>query len=91
MVGSYINQDPIGLNGDSNEYIYVGGQPSRYYDPLVLVPNPAEAACILGPNPVCIVGVIADIGTWILGASAVGGGAIVIGSISGSTQKSDKA
>jgi RHS repeat-associated protein len=32
-VGSYINQDPIGLMGGFNFYLYVENQPIRYLDP----------------------------------------------------------
>ena len=33
----------------------------RWVDPQGLVPNPAEGACALGPNPVCVGGVAADV------------------------------
>ena len=42
-------------------YAYVGGNPLRWVDPRGLVPNPAEGACALGPNPVCVGGVAADV------------------------------
>jgi hypothetical protein len=38
-----------------------------------LVPNPLEAACVLGPNPVCIGGVAGDIITWVVAPVAVAG------------------
>lgn len=60
-------------------YAYVGGNPLSAIDPTGLVPNPLELACAAGPNPVCIVGVGADIGSWWLGgAVAIGGSAVYI-------------
>jgi RHS repeat-associated protein len=86
QMGRYITQDPIGLRGGNNLYSYVGGSPTNWHDPLGLVPNPAEAACIAGPNPICLAGVAADIGTWIIGGTIVVGGAAVVGnSVSNST------
>ena len=32
-IGSYVNQDPIGLEGGANVYRYVGGKPLIYIDP----------------------------------------------------------
>jgi hypothetical protein len=37
VVGSYINQDPIGLAGGSNKSIYVESRPLRFFDPVGLV------------------------------------------------------
>jgi RHS repeat-associated protein len=34
--GRYIQADPIGLAGDDNPYLYAGGNPLRYMDPLGL-------------------------------------------------------
>ena len=73
--------DPIGLDGGVNTYGYVDQNPLRYTDPLGLVPNPAEGACLAGPNPVCIGGVLADIGTSLLGGAAL----VAILSTSGDT------
>lgn len=57
--GRYIQADPIGLAGGSNPYVYARGNPVRFTDPLGLF-NPGEAACVLGPNPVCVGSVIVD-------------------------------
>jgi len=57
----YLESDPIGLAGGVNTYVYVKGNPLSYSDPDGLVPNPAEGACALGPNPVCASGVAADV------------------------------
>lgn len=38
----------------------MGGNPLGFTDPSGLVPNPAEGACALGPNPICIGGVAVD-------------------------------
>ncbi len=65
--GRYLEADPIGLGGGLNLYSYAVNSPLIYSDHNGLIPNPAEAACVLGPNPVCIGGVIADIGTTVLG------------------------
>lgn len=71
--GRYIESDPIGLNGGINTYGYVGGNPLSYVDPSGLVPNPAEGACLGGPNPICIGGVATDILTnAALGLAAMG-------------------
>ncbi|GAA5787285.1 DUF6714 family protein [Chitiniphilus shinanonensis] len=34
-----------------------------------MVPNPAEAACVIGPNPVCVAGVATDALTWLVGGA----------------------
>ncbi|WP_322079856.1 RHS repeat-associated core domain-containing protein, partial [Burkholderia cepacia] len=85
--GRFISKDPIGFEGGINVYAYVGGNPISYSDPSGLVPNPAEAACVLGPNPVCIGGVVADVGSWIVGVLGVGALTAAV-STSGSTQQS---
>ena len=51
------------------------------------MPNPAEAACIAGPNPICLGGVAIDIGSWAMGG--IGAGAVLAtAATSGSTQQS---
>ncbi|HET7832321.1 MAG TPA: Ig-like domain repeat protein [Gallionella sp.] len=72
-LGRYIESDPAGLAGGTNSYTYVSNNPLRFTDPLGLVPNPAEGACIAGPNPVCVGGVLTDIGTSVLGGGALAG------------------
>jgi RHS repeat-associated protein len=71
--GRYVEADPVGVAGGVNLYPYVDGNPLTYTDPLGLVPNPLEGACVLGPNPVCIGGVAGDIVTWVAAAVAVTG------------------
>jgi RHS repeat-associated protein len=74
-LGAYKQSDPIGLRGGLHTYGYVFASPLSYSDPLGLVPNPAEAACAVGPNPVCISGLAADVLTSLAGLA--GGAAIV--------------
>ena len=72
----YTQTDPIGLAGGSfSTYTYVDGNPLSLVDPSGLVPNPAEAACVAGPNPVCLGGVAFDAFTWVIAPAAVAGGA----------------
>ena len=85
--GRYLTSDPIGLDGGINTYSYVNQNPLRYTDPLGLVPNPAEGACIAGPNPVCIGGVLADIGTSILGGAVL---AAILSTPGDTTQTQDR-
>jgi len=57
----YLQSDPTGLEGGINTYGYANQNSNMYTDPKGLVPNPAEAACVLGPNPLCAGGVAVDI------------------------------
>jgi type VI secretion system secreted protein VgrG len=54
-------------------YAYAWGRQTILADASGLVPNPAEATCIGGPNPVCAAGVVADAVTTVAAAVAVGG------------------
>lgn len=58
--GNFVSKDPIGVSGGVNLYQFGDSDPLNNVDPNGLVPNPAEAACMLGPNPVCISGVAVD-------------------------------
>jgi hypothetical protein len=59
------------LAGGQNRYGYAAANPLTNADPTGLFPNPAEGACVLGPNPVCVGGVTADVLTSVL-AGALG-------------------
>lgn len=65
----------------------MGGNPTSYSDPSGVVPNPAEVACALGPNPVCVGGVVVDVGSWIIGGLGAGAVAAAVSTL-GSTQQS---
>jgi RHS repeat-associated protein/uncharacterized repeat protein (TIGR02543 family) len=70
-IGRYDQSDRIGLLGGINTYGYVGGNPVNFVDPLGLIANPAEAACAVGPNPVCAAGVVVDIATTVIGGAMI--------------------
>lgn len=67
QVGRYVESDPIGLQAGVNTYTYVSDNPLSRTDPSGLAPNPAEAACVGGPNPVCVGGLVVDVITTVAG------------------------
>lgn len=67
QVGRYVESDPIGLQAGVNTYAYVSDNPLSRTDPSGLAPNPAEAACVGGPNPVCVGGLVVDVITTVAG------------------------
>ncbi|NDZ12030.1 RHS repeat-associated core domain-containing protein [Variovorax sp. WS11] len=79
--GRYTQPDPSGLDGGWNRSGYAHGNPLEFTDSKGLVPNPAEAACALGPNPICIGGVAADLLTWIAPGALAGAGLYLAGRV----------
>ncbi len=69
-IGRWLSRDPIREAGGLNLYGYVGGNPLSHRDPLGLL-NPAEAACIAGPNPVCAGGLVGDAVTTVVGVGII--------------------
>lgn len=70
--GRYISSDPIGIEGGLNTFLYAEASPVMYDDPEGLQ---AAAACIAGPNPICLAG----IGQIAIGAGI--GAGVGIGSV----------
>ncbi len=68
--GRWLSRDPIRELGGVNLYGYVAQNPLSHRDPLGLL-NPAEAACIADPNPVCVGGVVGDIATTVVGVGII--------------------
>jgi len=88
-IGAYINQDPIGLRGGLNLYQYANANPIRYFDSLGLDPAAAVAA---SPTIMDSLGTaLRTIGAGISSTAAgIGGEAILVLSIPGSTPVADR-
>jgi RHS repeat-associated protein len=69
-IGRWLSRDPIREAGGLNLYGYVAQNPLSHRDPLGLL-NPAEAACIAGPNPVCAGGLVGDAVTTVVGVGII--------------------
>jgi RHS repeat-associated protein len=74
--GRYVESDPIGLDGGSySTYAYSHLSPLSFSDPNGLIPNPAEGTCVYPAQPICWIGIVADILTW--GAAGAAGAAVL--------------
>ena len=60
-VGRYIEADPTGFGGGLNLYGYVNQNPLRGVDPSGLIENPLELTCVDPAQPLCALGVAADL------------------------------
>jgi hypothetical protein len=72
-----------------NTYAYARGGPTMRRDRFGLVPNPAEAACFVGPNPLCLGGLLTDVLTT--GAAILATGAATAEIIDLDTKRKEKA
>ncbi|MDE1153152.1 MAG: hypothetical protein PW788_11505 [Micavibrio sp.] len=72
--GRWLNRDTIEEDGGINLYGYTGANPVNKIDPVGLVPNPAEMACLAGPNPICLAGASADVITNLVGGTLMAAG-----------------
>ncbi|QQR68901.1 MAG: hypothetical protein IPI58_08740 [Alphaproteobacteria bacterium] len=80
-LGRFNQPDPVLQLDGLGSYAYANNDPVQYTDPTGMIPNPAEAACIMGPNPVCVGGVAADIATNIAVGAAGFGAGMTIGNV----------
>lgn len=83
ITGRYLESDPIGLDGGITSYSYVGSRPLVWIDRAGLVPNVLEISCVDPVQPVCWVGVVADVATTLIGGAAIIGAASIPGDTEG--------
>ncbi len=70
--GRWLNRDPMGEAGGTNLYAYADTNPIKDRDPSGLYANPLELTCVDPAQPVCWVGVAADVGGYLYTAIALG-------------------